>query len=318
MDKKIEKLIALCLENPVDMEAVAKAVDRLEDINADVPGEDNENILSLIISSFGEMYYDERGYKVVKPVASGEYLPYIIRLFIEKGFAVNKNMGKFGGRCFVNLCRSSSDKYIIDAAKVLLENGVVPNVSLVFEKSVSEVKDCVAEIIENEINLRYDLEDFKTAGYLHTLNTLARAYLYKKNWRKIHSFEKAIGKRINSVKVFDVESFLNPDSCPQTPLCRRIADPCYFDLGDDIVEAGREEIYLEITDTDRNRLTELPGERHRDLNNCQGKTIKEVTFESGEHCKAEAVITIGFTDNSALKIVYDKRAEYIFVPVESK
>ncbi len=318
MDKKIEKLVGLCIKNPVEMEAVSKAVDELDDINALVQGEDNENILSLIISSFGEMYYDEKGYKVVKPVASGEYLPRIIQLFIDKGFAVHKNMGKFGGRCFVNLCRSSSDKYIIDAAKVLLENGMMPNVSLVFEKSVSDVKDCVAEIIENEINLRYDLEDFKTAGYLHTLNRLARAYLYKKNWRKIYSFEKAIGKNINSVKVFDVEGFINPDSYPEIPYCHRTADPCYFDFGEDIMEIGGEEIYLQITDVDRDILTELPVAAHKHLACCKDKTIEGISFKSSKNKDQDATVIMDFTDGSALNICYGKKAEFVFVPAESK
>jgi hypothetical protein len=84
-------------------------LDEIDDINI-FNDEYEETVLSEVLQNVKS---SENGYKI----------PIIVQHFINKGYDVTINKGRNGGYALSRLLWSSHDKYILDAAVILIEAG---------------------------------------------------------------------------------------------------------------------------------------------------------------------------------------------------
>ena len=118
----------------------------------------------------------------------------IIRFFLDHGFDLDKNDGKYGAQCLHALIFSSHDRHMIDATKLFLDAGA--RNTPVYDDSEETPKDL--------IGLEGSFQD--TCEHNHYLGNIYEA-VYQiyvaleagRPYAGIDSFEAAIGKKILSV-----------------------------------------------------------------------------------------------------------------------
>ena len=109
IERITEKLGKTISGNGIEWNTFEAVLSSVEDINM-FDNDYEETILSDLIGNYDLCY-------------NGSLIPDIIRSFIKHGYDVHANDGINGGLCLSQLCWSSYDKYILDAAKVLLDAG---------------------------------------------------------------------------------------------------------------------------------------------------------------------------------------------------
>ena len=111
------RLLEACRAFPPNFDTINAIIDEGANLNAKNEGDGENNLLSDIILNYG----DQLG-------MNGVRLPEIVKLFLERGFDVSLDEGRYGAMCLINLLHSSDDDYIIEAAKLLLAAGANPDI----------------------------------------------------------------------------------------------------------------------------------------------------------------------------------------------
>ena len=133
------ELIELLRTAAPDFEKAKELIEAGADINKS-NSDGDENVLSEIIGGywFTKFDYDDEACKNCEDDEKscrdctkcktlnqdpGKSMCDVIRFFLDNGFDVNKNEGRFGAQCLFALVLSTFDRYMIDAIKILLDAG---------------------------------------------------------------------------------------------------------------------------------------------------------------------------------------------------
>ncbi len=211
-----DKIINACSDYPPDFKKITDLLNTGFDLNTLSPHGYNDNMLSDIIDSYPStrelryVYCEScreascEDCDLNYPEADGRYLPYIVKLFLEHGFDCSKDNGKAGAQCLANLISSSSDKYILDAAKLLLEAGADPNF-IIFD----DTNESVLEYVKDEsssVLMIYDTEDnineYELSNLFSTLYEIMFACIHKNCFSDICYYDKASGRKIDHIILY--------------------------------------------------------------------------------------------------------------------
>jgi hypothetical protein len=131
------ELITLFHSGPPDFARAEELLRLGADVN-DQGNDKDENVLSGIIEGYRDSRIDEDrercgackkeyedciGCPFDKNPELGPSLLKVIRFFLDHGFDVNKDNGRYGAQCLAALVLSTFDRYMIDATKLLLHAG---------------------------------------------------------------------------------------------------------------------------------------------------------------------------------------------------
>ena len=112
INEKSQRLLDTLMAIPPNFCAAKRLLQQGADINAREDSDGTPLLAQIIMDCF----YD----------SESKYLPAVVRFFLENGYDVHKENGKYGGEALYALCYSTYDKYILDAAKLLLDAGADP------------------------------------------------------------------------------------------------------------------------------------------------------------------------------------------------
>lgn len=209
------KLIELFNTSTPDFQAAEELIRQGADVNA-IGREDDENILSNILSSFGllesendiENKCDGDG----TTVPLGATMCEVIRFFLSHGFDVTKCDGRFGAQCLYELTLSTRDRYIIEATKILLDAGA-KNCPISLEPN----EETPCDTIGYEVSYQDTCEGNHHLGNIYeAVYQIYQAIKDGKPYGGIDSYEKSIGKKILKVLVKSTpESIFYPINLPQ-------------------------------------------------------------------------------------------------------
>lgn len=190
LSNKLIELFDTC--NP-DYQTAEELIKQGADVNA-IGKEEDENVLSTILSNFGLSVNDDdvENENSVSVASLGATMCDVIRFFLNHGFDVTKCDGRFGAQCLYELTLSTRDRYMIEATKILLDAGA---------------KNCPISLEPNEetpwnfMGYEGSYQD-SYEGNHHLGNIYEAVYqIYQaiedgKPYSGIDSYERAIGKKI--------------------------------------------------------------------------------------------------------------------------
>ncbi|MEG2857768.1 MAG: hypothetical protein RR994_04045, partial [Clostridia bacterium] len=182
-----DKLISECEKEKPDFAHAKDLIAQMDTIS--ISNDDgSENILSEIIMGYpGE---------AADGIGSGENLPAVIRLFLDSGFDLSMNSGYFGRKCLRNLAWSSYDKYTLDAAKILLDAGVDPEVD-----TDGESVTALMSIKMQAAGISF-ISDYNDENLFYTMLQIFEAAGRGAPYHGIDFFTVCIGKKISAIYVF--------------------------------------------------------------------------------------------------------------------
>lgn len=201
------ELVDECRNYPPDFEKIYALLNGGVDLNV-VDEEYDENILATIIYGYPEINELRDSYcesckgedcnvcSLNVSDADGRFLPEIVRMILEHGFDCSNLNGKAGLSCLQNLTGSSHDKYILDAAKLLLDYGVDPEGSTEPPETVMEwvyAKAVADVVIHNNI---------KEANLFFTMYEILKAKVKGEDYALIDYYDRCIGKPIDQVVLY--------------------------------------------------------------------------------------------------------------------
>lgn len=129
---------------------------------------------------------------------NGTILVEITKRFLENGYDVAANGGLNGALCLSNLCWATYDKYILDAAKLLLAAGA--NTKLPIDgddRESSGVKGSISWRLGGDwVN-----GDYTVANIFEAYWQLVEAYEAGRDYQSICSFEDCIGQPLLSAEI---------------------------------------------------------------------------------------------------------------------
>lgn len=204
-DCNMVEQFTLCMEAyPPDYSGARKLLEMGADIH--YVNELGETLLEDIIKGYPDMKamnpcmvcdeYDDcedRSCEKRKQEYDSAYLPAVVRFFLENGYDVTKDGGRFGASGLQALCWSSMDKNILEAAKVLLDAGADPMVGVEDEEDVFSLIDWVmAGCIPVDEDL--GLECLYAAYY-----AMVEAKIKEMDHHQIQWWDAAVGKTIDRV-----------------------------------------------------------------------------------------------------------------------
>ena len=191
------QLIELFSSGPPDFQAAQKLIQQGADLNA-VGNDEDENILSEILYDYRDNIAqdDEDDYKHFSEEESdaGQFMCQIIRFFLDNGFDVNKFDGCYGAQCLYALPLSSFDRYVIDAAKILLDAGATNRTA-----SLNPAYDGETpwDYMSTETSYQSTCEhNYHLSNIYEAVCQIYYAAEEGRNYSGIDSYEIAIGRRI--------------------------------------------------------------------------------------------------------------------------
>lgn len=183
IDDIVQQLVAVFQCKPVDWGKFDSILATIEDINYFAEDDDGTILSKFLLWS--ECYH------------CGEAMPEIIRHFIQCGYDVTANNGANGVACLSELCWSSYDKYILDAAKVLLDAGA-PVQTYIESADDHDVLDS----INWKLAGAWDIDsDWAWANTLEAYYQMISAVKNGKDYHGVDSFEACIGKELTNTEI---------------------------------------------------------------------------------------------------------------------
>lgn len=184
-EKIVGQLCSITETLPVDWKAFDALLSSIPDINVIEKDGWEETYLSSCI-------------KNIHAYHSGAVLVDMIRHFLAHGYDVMANEGKNGGLCLSNLCWSSYDRYIIDAAKVLLLAGAPINYPS--EDDEPGEPTGVMRSIDWKISGAWVVDkDYSWANILETYYQIVKAIENGQPYEKINTYHDCVGKKLEHV-----------------------------------------------------------------------------------------------------------------------
>lgn len=194
-DKTVNALCRLADVKPIDWDTLDRALSEIEDIN--IYDEDNDETLLSSIIMEGDFY------------EHGEELPEAIRHFIKFGYDVTKNDGLNGYLPLFQLCMSSYDRYILDAAKLLLDAGA-PTVCkpTMYIEDADDEQASVKEAVDWEKSYAWAVDgSYDWANILQAYSTMIVARNEGKDYHLVNSFHECLNCTLSKVNYI-------PDGAP--------------------------------------------------------------------------------------------------------
>ena len=183
----VNALSRIVEKSPVDWEAFDAVLSNIEDINF-IDEDAEETILSEFLC--GADYYH-----------NGSTMPDAVRHFLANGYDVLANEGRNGGLALSQLCWSSYDKYILDAAKVLLDAGAP-----VDYRSSDDAPDEEPSGVLGSLGFKLPGawvvdKDYTWANLLEAYYSIVVAVKKGKDYHQINSFLECLGRTLTGVSV---------------------------------------------------------------------------------------------------------------------
>lgn len=172
------RLYEACTDYDPDFDKIEQLIAQGININAVSDDEPEQTLLSKIIYGHPQVrdilffcieaddckdckYYEDCDIRVRD--ADGRHLPQIIKVFLDHGFDCSRRNGQAGAMCLQNLTWSSGDRYILDAAKLLLDAGADPDCA-----SFSDSRETVMDWVRTKISAAYTIDEDPEKGLLFT------------------------------------------------------------------------------------------------------------------------------------------------------
>ena len=185
-EKIVSQLCSISETLPVDWTAFDALLSSIPDINVIDEDAWEETYLSSCIENI-DVYH------------SGEILVDMIRHFLAQGYDVGANEGKNGGLCLSQLCWSSYDRYIIDAAKVLLSAGAPINYPS--KDDEPDEPTGVMGSIDWKISGAWVVDkDYSWANILETYYQIVKAVENGQPYERINTYHGCVGKRLERLE----------------------------------------------------------------------------------------------------------------------
>ncbi len=183
-----DKLLYLMAEGNADFVQADKLIALGADVNAS--GENNdENILSYIILEYRMNHRKNVGKKLYR----------IVEYFLEKGFDVNKNDGRYGSACLDALIFATFDPYTIDLAKLLFDAG-----ARCFFYDDEYSYDALQEHFATESSFqRVCCDDEHLSNIFESVYQIFEAKKMGRDYRGIDWYGKVVGQHVCKVYVED-------------------------------------------------------------------------------------------------------------------
>lgn len=195
---KENELIELCSVYPMDIERVRE---KIKQVDLTATNDDGDNLLSRVILAYMKMYH----VKFAK--VDGRYLIDVVKLFLENGFDLTRENGKFGAQCLMSLYNSSCDEYVLEACKILLKEGAQT------KWCNSDGEDCIdaSEWNDEYVNsLLTKPNSMERVSVMRTLNQIIKNYNQDIEYETIQYFKKAIGHSLTGVHLCMNDEDYNP------------------------------------------------------------------------------------------------------------
>jgi len=157
----------------VDWDLFERELAKITDINATC---DQETILS-------ELYHD---------CYDGHVLVEVTKRFLAHGYDVSANDGSNGLFCLQSLCWSTYDKYILDAAKLLLSAGAATKTPDGDDGEIGCVRDSISWRLDGD----WVEGAYTVANIFEAYWRLVEAFEAGKDYRSIGTFEDCLGERL--------------------------------------------------------------------------------------------------------------------------
>lgn len=165
--------------NPPDFAAARRLLAQGANINA----VDDSNDETLLHRCIMDLYFGNES----------KFLPEMVRFFLENGYDVTRENGRFGAEALYALCWSTYDKMILDAAKILLDEGADPLYS------VADGEDVLATINWKRSGCIPVDDDLELECLFTVLYDIVEAKTLSKPYSGIQWWDEAVGKRIDNV-----------------------------------------------------------------------------------------------------------------------
>lgn len=181
----VSKLSAITDQTPIDWDVFDSVLKGLEDINF-YDDQYEETILSEFIMD-GNFYN------------RGTILADIVRHFLSCGYDVSANEGLNGGLVLHALCWSSYDRYILDAAKVLMNAGAPVKYRTRDDDPNEEPEGLLGSISWKLSGAWMVDKDYAFANTLEAYYAMTEANIAGKDFNTIDNYFACIGKPLTAV-----------------------------------------------------------------------------------------------------------------------
>ncbi len=184
---------------PPDYAAAEELIRKGANIN-DYSSRLDENLLSDVLYDFCDknrnLAEDEEIFSPPSARESeiGEALLQTIQFFLDHGFNLSRDNGRFGAMCLNALKFATSDRYLVKATKLLLDEGA-QNVP-----PYADDNDRLLDIFDTEYSYQVCCENNRyTANIIEAIYMIYYALENGKPYTDIDCFEAAYGKEIKAV-----------------------------------------------------------------------------------------------------------------------
>lgn len=189
----VRKLSAVTQYDPIDWETFDRVLLGLENINL-FDEKCEETILSQYIMD-SNFYH------------RGEVMPEAIRHFLSCGYDPLAHEGRNGGLALSALCWSSYDRYILDAAKILLDAGA----PIIYKSDDDDLMGSQPQGVLGTIDWKLSglwsvNNDFVTANLFEAYYSIAKARVADKDYNSIDCFLGCIGQPLAAVSALNCEN----------------------------------------------------------------------------------------------------------------
>lgn len=299
IDETVTKLSDITSPNDVDWKAFDEVLLGLDDINA-YDDYYEETILSSYIL-YGDFFNN------------GEHLPEAIRHFLSCGYDVLANDGKNGGLSLSNLCWSSYDKHILEAAKVLMNAGA-PVIYRCKDDDPDEEPQGLLGSIDWKIAGAWSVDkDYNFANILEAYYQMAQANIVGKNYNAIYCFTDCIGLPVTSILASSKDSN-NILSCDDGMV--EFSEPLVMICGDKPLVVGPyidfvvNAVYLE---DNKEKLVDVSSSFSKII----GSTLERIEYMDSTICRFE--FSSGYQIVFSSRIVEDRirTGTYQFLPIDN-
>lgn len=182
----VKKLTGVTDNNQIGWDEFDRVLDEIEDINA-FDEKYEETILAEYLKSTN--FYH-----------GGSAMPEAIRRFLDHGYDVSANDGRNGGLALSSLCWSSYDRYVLDAAKVLLNAGA-PVVYRSLEDDPDEEPEGVIGSIAWKLFGAWAVDkDYDWANILVAYDAMIKARMVGDDYNSIFCHLDCVGCKLESVE----------------------------------------------------------------------------------------------------------------------
>lgn len=185
VDAAVSRLSAITRKTPINWDAFDAVLKDLEDINA-YDSQYEETVLSELIIDGG--FYE-----------LGAVLADIVRHFLACGYDVTANEGLNGGLALQSLLWSSYDRYILDAAKVLMDAGAPANYRTNDDEPDEEPEGLLGSIGWKLSDAWSVDKDWAFANTLEAYYAMTEAYIAGKDYNAVNTYFTCTGQPLTAV-----------------------------------------------------------------------------------------------------------------------